>query len=127
MMAVEKRNPLPLGRYWVDIRQQYLPEFQALLGQVGRGIFVIQTKEREDPFTTGGRNTGYLFDVRDPLIPWDATKYGYPTIATGITDLDQTGQVPAPEPLLPSLGSFEGAGTALLILAALWALSTVSG
>lgn len=126
-MATERRNPLPLGSYWVDIQQRYLPDFQAFLGIVGRGIFVRQTKEREDPFTTGGRNTGYLFDVRDPLISWDSTKFGYPNIATGITDLDQTGTVPAPEPLLPSLASFEGAGNVVLILAALWALSALGG
>jgi hypothetical protein len=123
-MALEKRNPLPLGRYWVDIQAKYVPDFQQFLGIVGRGIFVAQTKEREDPFTTAGKNTGYLFDVRDPLISWDATKYGYPTIGTGITDLDQTGTVPAAEPLIPP-GTFGDLSGSLLILAALWLLASL--
>ncbi len=123
-MALEKRLPLPLGRYWVDIQKKFLPDFHQFLGIVKRGIVVIQTKEREDPFTTGGANTGFLFEVHDPLIPWDSTKFGYPNTAKGITDLDQTGQVPDAEPLIPP-GSFEGLGTAAVILAALWALSSL--
>lgn len=123
-MALERRNPLPLGRYWVDIQRKYVPDFDNFLRIVGRGIFVRQTKEREDPHTTGGANTGYLFDVLDPLIPWDSTRYGYPTIATNITDLDQTGQVPTAEPLIPANWG-EGLGPAILLALAVWALSSM--
>lgn len=121
-MALEKRQPLPLGRYWADIPEKYLPEFQRFLGIVSRGIFVAQTKEHEDPFTTGGKITTYLFDVRDPLIPWDNTKYGWPTIATGVTDIDQTVQVPAAEPLFGSASDWT---TPLLILAAAYFLGSM--
>jgi hypothetical protein len=122
-MAREKRNPLPLGRYWVDIRKEYVPDFTELLRIVGRGIVVMQNREREDPFSTAGGNTGYLFEVRDPLIPWDSTKFGYPNIATGMTDLDQTGQVPAAEPLFGSSSS--DWTTPLLILAAVYLLGSM--
>lgn len=121
-MALEKRNPLPLGRYWVDIPAKHLSDFQQFLGLVSRGIFVAQTKEHEDPFTTNGKITTYLFDVRDPLIPWDNTKYGWPTIATGVTDIDQTVQVPAAEPLFGSPNDWT---TPILILAAIYLLGTM--
>ena len=122
-MAVERRNPLPMGRYWVDIPQPKVDDFNKWLGTMSRAIHVASTKE------TGafGRGvTSYLFDVRDPLVYWEHGKYGYPTIGTGITDLDQTGNVPAPEPLipdLPSMPSLEGFGTAALIIAALYFLA----
>jgi hypothetical protein len=124
-MALERRNPLPMGRYWVDIQAKYVPEFDAFLRTVSRGIMVFETKERVDPFHTTGGNTGYLFEVKDPLVYWDHTKFGYPTIATGITSLDDTGQVPTPEPLIPPdlLSAGEGFGKAALILGALWLLS----
>lgn len=121
-MSLERRNPLPVGRYWVDIRARYVPDFTDFLRIVGRGIMVIQTKERTDPFTTGGANTGYLFEVKNPLIPWDNTKYGYPNIATGIKDLDETGQVPTPEPLFPNNWG-EGLTPIVLLLLAAWGLS----
>lgn len=116
-MALERRNPLPTGRYWVDIQAKYVADFTDFLRKVGRGIMVVQTKERTDPFTTGGGTTSYLFEVKDPLIWWDQSKFGFPTIGTGITDLDQTGQVPAPEPLFGGGGSGDWVVPALVLAA----------
>lgn len=123
-MAVERRNPLPMGRYWVDIPAAKVDDFNKWLGIMSRGIFVAQTKETG---AFGSSVTSYLFDVRDPLIYWEQGKYGFPTIGTGITDLDQTGQVPAPEPIIPPsvLPGLEGLGNAVLLLAALWLLATM--
>jgi hypothetical protein len=123
-MTVERRNPVPLGRYWVDIPQAKVPDFDAFLRDHGRGIFVMQTKETS---AFSSSVTSYLFEIRDPLIWWNQSKFGFPTIATGINDLDQTAQVPAPEPVLPSLPSFEGIGNAVLVLGALWLLSQMGG
>lgn len=116
-MAQVRTNPLPVGRYWATIPQRYVPNFTEFLRIVGRGIMVIQSKEYSDMSGTI-QSTGYLFEVRNPLIPWDSTKYGWPNSATGITDLDQTGTVPAAEPLFDF-----GSVSPWLLLAAAWALS----
>lgn len=125
-MTQVKQNPLPVGRYWVDIREKYVPDFTAFLRIVGRGIMVIQTKEREDPFTTGGKNTGYLFEVRNPLIPWDSTKFGWPNTADGILDLDATGTVPSAQSTLPSWFNVDAGqlGNGILVLLALAAMGS---
>ena len=92
-MALERRNPLPVGRYAVSIQKRFVPEFTRFLGIVGRGIYLRQESYSVDPFTKQA-TINYLFDVLNPLIPWDSTKYGYPTIATGITELSQIDNVP---------------------------------
>ena len=129
-MAVEKRNPLPVGRYYVAIRAKFIPDFQRFLGIVGRGILVRETKEGIDPFWQNdplqGATIAYLFDVKNPLIPWDNTKFGWPTIATTAKSISDVEQVPGYErfPSLPDLSSLTGSSIGpLLLLAAAWALS----
>jgi len=119
-MALERGNPLPVGRYWIDILQKYVPDFNDFLSRVGRSIHVEQTKEHLN--ASGGGVTSFLFTNTNPLVPWDNTKFGYPNIGTGITDLDQTGQVPDPAPLFGDLGIGD-LTLPLLILAAVWLLS----
>ncbi|MFA5053620.1 MAG: hypothetical protein WC565_06165 [Parcubacteria group bacterium] len=119
-MALVKQNPLPVGRYWVDILQKHVPDFNDFARIMNRGIHIEQTKEHLD--ASGGGVTSYLFVNKNPLVPWDHTKYGWPNDATGITDLDQTGQVPDPAPLFGDLGIGD-LTLPLFLLAALWLLS----
>lgn len=124
-MALVRQNPLPVGRYWATIQQRYVPDFQSFLRTVGRGIMVVQAKEYSDMSGTV-QSTGYLFEVKNPLIPWDNTKYGWPSDATGITDLDQTGTVPSAQSTLPSWFSWdaETLGNGVLVLLALAAMGS---
>lgn len=119
-MALERQNPLPVGRYWVDILQKHVPDFNDFLRTMNRGIMVEQTKEHLT--ASGGGVTSYLFRNSNPLVPWDSTKFGFPNIATGITDLDQTGQVPDAPPLFGDWGIGD-LTVPILLLAAFWLLS----
>jgi len=119
-MALERQNPLPVGRYWVDILQKHVPDFNDFLRRVGRSIHVEQTKEHLD--ATGGGVTSFLFTNTNPLVPWDNTKFGFPNIGTNVTDLDQTGQVPDTPPLFGDWGIGD-LTVPILLLAAFWLLS----
>lgn len=120
-MALVRQNPLPVGRYWIDIPQQYIKDWQDFLRTMNRGIMVEQTKEHLN--TDGTGVTSYLFRNTNPLVPWNYLYFGWPNDATGITDLDQTAQVPGPEaPLFGDWSFAEGLSIPLLILAALWML-----
>lgn len=128
-MAQEKRNPLPVGRYYVNIPAKHVADFSEFLRIVGRGIFIREKKETVDPFAPvwdplKGAAIAYLFEVRNPLIPWDNTKFGWPTIANHVTSLSEMDQVPDYEPpwTLPS-GGLGDVTTLALVALALWALS----
>jgi hypothetical protein len=99
-MAVERRNPVPPGTYWVD-------QFDQAGGKRGTGILgfdawlkrnddKVKLLKREefpsavlpeftnlvfnDNATAGPRRVWYLFKVEQP-VPWEIG-WGFPTIAT---------------------------------------------
>jgi hypothetical protein len=88
-MAVERRSPLPVGRYWVDIidRNGEVLLFDFWLKR-GENAGKLKLINREDRGTTtfsidysGIRYTFFLFDVLEP-IEWPRGKgFGYPSIA----------------------------------------------
>lgn len=121
-MALERRNPLPTGHYWIDV---FGPKVTAMLEWLGthRGkVVVLKT-------TTIPAGNGYvegqwlLFRVDEP-VPWDAVALGYPTIASATTQKEDTVQRPDPEPLFPSLSPsvplWAIGGFAALLAAMLW-------
>lgn len=71
-MALERKNPLPIGRYWVDVPEANLPEFQAWLAERPTQIHVEATDQALADLTW------YLFAVSSP-VPWFGP--GTPTIA----------------------------------------------
>lgn len=121
-MAVERRNPLPVGRYWIDVVQSKQEAFDAWLtanrGKVG--IRVSEGKADSDP-----PHTWILFDVKTP-VTWN-TQFGYPTIAEGEQSQEDTASRPPPEPSF-DWGIFTGVAAAglaplALFLGGLWLLS----
>lgn len=86
-MAIERRNPLPKGRYWVDIidRKGEVLAFEMWLMRNADKLKVIN---KEDKGTTtfssdysGIRYTFFLFDVLEP-VEWPRNKgWGFPSIA----------------------------------------------
>jgi len=80
---VERANPLPIGKYWVDVFDKDAPSFQGWLDSNKNAIHVDATQtfpavthwfEPDEP----GR-TWYLFSVKNP-VQWEGP--GLPTIAT---------------------------------------------
>jgi len=104
-MALERRNPLPPGLYWVDVHgDDKIHAFNKWVKQ--DSIRVRKVRATEDPTGQWPSGNWYLFEVLAPT-QWDGP--GLPTIAENLDlEAEDTVQRPAPEePLewsLPSPG-----------------------
>lgn len=108
-MALQRQNPLPVGRYWVDVTEKDFSKFEEWLKTNTASLQVITTEEKERRPVTPGE-TGpigysqywpatrwYLFDVKAP-VNWEGP--GFPTIAgEGVTSSEDT--VDRPPPMTP--------------------------
>lgn len=113
-MAIERRDPLPKGRYWIFLLEGEDPQWQAWVRAHASTVRVRVTerKERLESYTPaifstrpdlsiimedGG--TWVLFDVLAPT-PW--VGLGFPTIVDNpeIASSSQVEQAPPPEPEL---------------------------
>lgn len=91
-MTVERRNPLPAGRYWIDISKEPVPlgTWQGFLSAF-HGFVHVDTTEEDDAFAFS------IFTTSKALVWPDGI--GYPTIAgPNIKSRDDTVQAPDPEP-----------------------------
>lgn len=116
-MAVERSNPLPPGRYWVDVSPDDRGAFDGWL-QANRGTVVVRSTSQD-----GSSDWQWiLFDVTAPAMAfWNGP--GYPTIADpSVTTESQVKQVPMPE----GAGGVDLAAK-LLKGAAPWALAAFLG
>ena len=87
-MAVERSNPLPVGRYWVDVPAASRESFQEWL-KVHREHTNVRATESNEELDW------YLFDVTTP-VPWEGP--GFPSIAgDAVEDRDDTVDKPDPE------------------------------
>lgn len=112
-MAQERRNPLPIGRYWVYVPEDKLEFWQAwlaahpsvqsraaeaLMELVDRSWIWSLTPAALLPGDQGvlQRTAGYwiLFDVTSP-VPWNGP--GFPTIVTDLTITRAAQVVQAPD------------------------------
>lgn len=71
-MTLERRNPLPAGRYWIDVVSAKQDEFTGYLAAMGDRVHVEATE--------AGEPLWFLFQVKTP-IPWFPINFGFPTIA----------------------------------------------
>jgi hypothetical protein len=111
-MAIERRNPVPKGRYWVDIidTKSYPGArlfFHAWLAR-NRGKVEVVKKESFGALITGAARDWYLFDVKIPVTWEKGQGFGLPTIvksaenptAPVVTTSADTGTRPPPPPSL---------------------------
>lgn len=90
--AVERQNPLPAGRYWVDVFQNDSDTFGAWLSS-NKATVRVRTTEH---FDSDPARDWYLFEVSVPT-PWHGP--GFPTIAgPNVTTSSDTAQRPDPPP-----------------------------
>jgi len=151
-MAVQRKNPVPPGKYWVDMFDTIGPGggilgFDAWLRRNDDKVKLLKREEHGatfawDPFSgepaTGSRRrVWYLFQVQQP-VAW--TKgWGFPTIvSTGDNPSppnkpepqtsDDTVQKPTiPGPMEQLSEMFSDAKTVLVIIAAVWLFTQVGG
>jgi len=93
--ALERSNPLPAGRYWVDVFSPDSAAFGAWLTSNQATVRVVSTQsfEKND---AGPARDWYLFQVTAPT-PWNGP--GFPTIAdASVTSSADTVQRPDPQP-----------------------------
>lgn len=88
-MTIERRSPLPVGRYWVDIidRRGEVLEFDSWIKRgVADGKLALINSEQKGTKLWSLDNSGvlytfYLFDVLEP-VEWPKNKgWGYPSVA----------------------------------------------
>ena len=108
-MALQRANPVPPGVYWVDVpgpatgpqprtrwaesSESKRQDFEAWRKKYADRVTVLETK-------SGDEIAWYLFEV-SKSVPWDAVKFGYPTI--GKRGMHQGDTIQAPD--LPKTGT----------------------
>lgn len=108
---IERRNPLPAGRYWLDVPAAKLEELQGFFAANASRVHVEST-EQDDGVTW------MLFTVSEAL-PWFAVNFGYPTVAGANVhskaDVVQTPDLP-PGPAETAQGLLDQAGNAVHLI-----------
>lgn len=118
-MTIERRNPLPKGRYWVDIVDS--PKFPGaritFSGWLTRnsGVKVIK-RESFGALVTGKARDWYLFEVLQPVV-WERNRgWGFPSIvqspenptAPKVEKPEDTAQRPPPPTIRDAAGELFG-------------------
>jgi hypothetical protein len=92
--AMERANPLPIGRYWVDVFTPQEAAFQDWLKR-NKGNVAVTTTESFEPIDDYPGRVWRVFEVNAP-VPWEGP--GFPTIAgADIKSSDDTVQRPPKE------------------------------
>lgn len=106
-MAIERRNPLPVGLYWVDVFQPDWERFNSWLAKWSAETNVVRS-EQFSSNEGGPAREWVLFEVLVPdTVQW-LKGLGFPTIA-GDRELTSDDTVQKPPPEQPPLdGWFEG-------------------
>lgn len=122
-MALERRNPLPPGRYWVDILTPKLTSFELMLEREKDNV-VVETREyNPNSSNFNASTTTFLFRNARPF-PWQQG-WSLPNRAgTEVQTPADTLQRPAPEPgPIEQISSMlDDAKTGAVALLALWFL-----
>lgn len=93
--AIERTNPLPVGKYWVDVFAPQEATFQSWLQKNKANIIVTSTESFDAVGDYPSRNWR-LFEVNAPVM-WEGP--GFPTIAgPNVKSSSDTSDRPAPEP-----------------------------
>ncbi len=121
-MALEKNtNPLPDGRYWVDV---FDPHREAFNGWLADNKDSVRVENTESDESSNPAQSFYLFSVKNHVqvpggtstifvpVNWDAKTFGFPTIAPpNVKSKADTVQKPdLPPDGLDGLGNALGSG-----------------
>jgi hypothetical protein len=99
-MALERRRPLPAGRYWLDVfprNKQAWELWSSSMAKLG-SLRVEKTQH----FDASGGNEAYdfvIFETSTPNVAWGALNLPHPTIApSNVQSSEDTVTKPPPPP-----------------------------
>lgn len=105
-MAVERRNPLPPGTYWIDVFGENRLAFSAWRAANAEHVKIASTES----FDSDPPRDWVKFEVSAP-VEWEALRFGFPTIigeGAKVESSADTVERPAPErDLFDTLGTPE--------------------
>jgi hypothetical protein len=91
-----RTNPLPAGRYWLDVFGDNRDKMSTWLKTNAASLQVEDTESFEATTDFPARDF-YIFSVKSPA-PWDAVTFGYPTVAdSSVKSSNDTVQKPQVE------------------------------
>lgn len=128
-MALERRNPLPPGRYWQDILLGKQPMFEIWLRKYKGTVILEERTENPNADNIESSTTTFLFRTTAP-VQWDQKNWGYPTKAgANVQTQSDTVDKPKPTPsFTEQLSSiFDDGKTMLFVAVGLYFLSQGSG
>lgn len=106
--AVQRANPLPPGRYWVDVFENDSPDFSSWLAANRSTVSIVST-QHFDANAGGPARDWVLFTTSAPT-PWNGP--GFPTIAdASVTSSSDTAVRPPPAPDITTLDPLEAVTT----------------
>lgn len=113
-------NPLPPGRYWLDVFEQPEGQTEEFLEFTRGGLVDVESTEEFPADGTTPRRTFFLFRVKEPGAVFNAEKFGFPNIAPdNIKSSADTALVPEVDatPTGPALRVALVVGAAALVVA----------
>lgn len=97
--SLERRNPLPVGRYQIDVFANNIGKMTSWLKSTPsvRVVSTTQSGDTDDPQSY----TEYVFTVSSPAA-WDAVTFGYPDILSSTPTAPVRNPAPRPGGAAPS-------------------------
>ena len=127
-MTVERRSPLPPGRYWLDVTgKARIEDFEGYLSTTARSAIAVERREDTDvptpQITRVEKQRWYLFRVLKPA-RWFGGNFGFPTIAhPDVRTRADTATVPRAEYWWESMHLDTGSLRAVFWIGVLYALA----
>jgi hypothetical protein len=131
-MAIERKDPIPIGKYWVDALDEIAIFYFDTWAIRNSGTVKVIKKEENPPgwLSSSGRRNWYLFEVTAPTPRWQPVKnLGLPTIVQSPTaptaapvtsSADTATRPPPPTPSSMFGGMFDDAKTVAIVLGVLY-------
>jgi hypothetical protein len=120
-------NPLPAGRYWLDVFEQPEGQTADFLEFAQGGLVSVESSEEFAADGTTPKRTFFIFRVKAPGAVFDAQRFGFPNIAPeGIKNSADTALVPDVDPL-PAGSALKVAlvvGAVVLVVGGVYYLAT---
>jgi hypothetical protein len=130
-VALERRRPLPAGRYWLDVFPKNAIQWQTWSEAMTKmGSATVETTEHYPSVDGAPEHDFVIFSTSGPNVAWEAAGLPSPTVApSNITTSDDTATKPPPEPsALEQLGkTAEGLTTGLKVAVGVVVVVSVAG